>query len=90
MSQFPRAQEIDPSFRFEPNRVYSIPDLPGGLGNTSKLDRKVLAKAEQLSLHPRQEHMRMDIAKALTEHKPRSPKSKTGLFGILKRLEKKF
>ena len=69
--------------------MYSIPELPGGLGNSAKLDKKVLAKAEQLTLHPRQEHMRFNIAKALVEHKPRSPKSK-GLFGIVKRLDKKF
>ena len=45
--------------------MYSIPELPGGLGNSAKLDKKILAKAEQLTLHPRQEHMRLNIAKAL-------------------------
>ena len=86
--QFSRAQELDPSSPLVSNRVYSIPSIPGGLLDTHKLDKKVLAKAEKLSLHPHQEYMRLNIAKSLAAHKPRSPrnKSKMSLLNILKRL----
>ena len=40
------------------------------------VDERVLDKAKKLSLRPRQEHMRMNITKALVSHKPRLPKSK--------------
>ena len=81
-------QEVYPSHPLVSNRVYSIPSLLGGLTDTHKLDKKVLAKAEKLSLHPHQEHMRFNIAKALIDHKPRSPqsKAKSSLFNVLKRL----
>ena len=68
--QFSRAQELDPSSPLVSNKVYSIPSLPGGLLDTHKLDKKVLAKAERLSLHPHQEHMRLNIARSLVAHKP--------------------
>ena len=86
--QSSRAQELDPSSPLVSNRVYSIPSLPGDLATAQKIDKKVLAKAEKLSLHPHQEHMRFNIAKALTAHKPRSPRSKakSGLLNMLKRL----
>ena len=86
--QFSRAQELDPFSPLVSNRVYSIPSIPGGLLDTHKLDKKVLAKAEKLSLHPHQEYMRLNIAKSLVAHKPRSPcnKSKMSLLNILKRL----
>ena len=86
--QFSRAQELNPSSPLVSNKVYSIPSLPGGLLDTHKLDKKVLAKAASLSLHPRQEHMRLNIARSLVAHKPRSPrnKSKMSLLNISKRL----
>ena len=86
--QFSRAQELNPSSPLVSKRVYSIPSLPGGLANIHKIDKKVLAKAEKLSLHPHQEHMRFNIAKALLAHKPCSPqgKAKSSLFNKLKRL----
>ena len=86
--QSPHVQELDPSSPLVSNRVYTVPSLPGGLLNVPKIDKKVLAKAEKLSLHPKQEHMRFNIAKALLAHKPRSPRSKakSSLFNVLKRL----
>ena len=60
---------INPGQSLVPNRVYS---LPADLGNVHKIDKRVLAKAEKLSLHPNQEHMRFNIAKALVSHKPHS------------------
>ena len=74
--QFSRAQELNPSSPLVSNKVYSIPSLPGGLLDTHKLDKKVLAKAASLSLHPRQEHMRLNIARSLVAHKPCSPRNK--------------
>ena len=66
--------------------VYSLPpNLPSDI----TIDKRVLAKAEKLSLHPNQEHMRLNIARALVSHKPCSPKSKakSGLLSrVLKRL----
>ena len=47
-----QAQTVDPSCPLVPNRVYSLPSLPGGLSDVHKLNKKVLAKAEKLSLHP--------------------------------------
>ena len=86
--QSPHVQELDPSSPLVSNRVYTVPSLPGGLLNVPKIDKKVLAKAEKLSLHPKQEHMRFNIDKALLAHKPRSPqsKAKSSLFNVLKRL----
>ena len=77
---------VVPDKSLVPNRVYS---LPADLGNVHKIDKRVLAKAEKLSLHPNQEQIRFNKAKALVSHKPLSPKSKakSGLLSrVLKRL----
>ena len=82
--QSSHVQELDPYSPLVYNRVYSVPSLPGGVVNASKIDKKVLSKAGKLSLHPNQEHMRFNIAKALVTHKPCSPlcKVKSSLFNI--------
>ena len=78
--------EVNPSRSLIPGMVYSIPD---GLNLEPAPDSKVLLRAQKLSLHPRQEHMRMDIARALVSHKPCSPKSKRK-SGFLSRVFKRL
>ena len=66
------APQIFPEQTIVPNMVYTIPpNIPSNLS----VSQKVLEKASKLSLHPRQERKRMNIAKALVSHKPRSPKT---------------
>ena len=84
--KFCGALQIVPEQSIVLNMVYSIPP---NLPKSVSVDQRVLDKASKLSLHPKKEHMRMNIAKALVSHKPRSPKTKakSGLLSrVLKRL----
>ena len=70
------APQIFPEQSVVPNMVYTIPpNIPTNIS----VNHKVLEKASKLSLHPRQEHMRVNIARALVSHKPHSAKTKTKL-----------
>ena len=78
---------VNPDYSLVPNMVYSLPPITEN--EVDSVNPKVLAKAQSLSLHPRQEHMRLNIAKALVygKHRPPKAKGKSSLINrVLKRL----
>ena len=81
------ALRVNPDYSLVPNMVYSLPPITEK--EVDSVNPKVLAKAQSLSLHPRQEHMRLNIGKALVYGKPCSPKAKgksSFINRVLKRL----
>ena len=81
------ALRVNPDYPLVPNMVYSLP--PINEKEVTSVNSKVLAKAQSLSLHPRQEHMRLNIAKALVYNKSCSPKAK-GKSSLINRVLKRL
>ena len=76
-SGLPPAVPVDAPL--EPNMVYTLPPPPKNVFYT----KEVIDKAKQLNLHPDQEFMRYNLARALS--RPPKPKEQ-GVFSKLKNL----
>ena len=79
-SGLPTAVPLDAPL--EPNMVYTLPPPPRNIFYS----KEVIDKAQQLHLHPRQEFMRYDLARALFHQ---SKPKEQGVFSKLKKLGSK-